>query len=125
TPLTRDQLMPPPGPRSREVRGRDRMTFEAMFVVETFLYWAFLSAIALGTARVVWVTSLALVAAGRPPPRANDSFRQSVSVLIAAYNERTAIARTLQAVLEGDELPLEIIVVDDGSTDGTIYEVAR
>src|SRR5207237_2549926 len=74
---------------------------------------------------VVGVTALALVPAGGPPPRANDSFRPSVSVLIAAYNERTVIARTLQAVLEGDELPLEIIVVDDGSTDGTSDEVAR
>src|SRR5262249_56831085 len=29
------------------------------------------------------------------------------------------IARTLRAVLDGEDSPLEVIVVDDGSTDGT------
>jgi poly-beta-1,6 N-acetyl-D-glucosamine synthase len=48
-----------------------------------------------------------------------------VSVLIPAFNERAVIARTVRAVLVGLEPPLEVIVVDDGSSDGTGDEVAR
>jgi poly-beta-1,6 N-acetyl-D-glucosamine synthase len=48
-----------------------------------------------------------------------------VSVLIAAYNEAPVIARTMAAVLGSTHPPLEVIVVDDGSTDGTADEVQR
>jgi glycosyltransferase involved in cell wall biosynthesis len=51
-----------------------------------------------------------------------------VSVVIPAYNEAEAIAPTfeeVQAVMDEAGLEGEIIVVDDGSTDGTADEVAR
>ncbi len=115
--LTRDQVMPRLAQRDRALRGADLVTFEGAFAVQTFLYWAFLAAIALGSARVVFITALALIAARRP--NVASRYRGTVSVLIAAYNERLLIARTLRAVLEQDDPPLEVIVVDDGSTDGT------
>ena len=122
--LTRDQVMPVLAPRDRALRGVDRATFESAFLVESFLYWAFLTAIALGAARVLWVTTLALVAASRPHPLP-EAPELSVSVLIAAYNEGKVIARTLRAVLECEAAPAEVIIVDDGSTDATAEEVAR
>ncbi|HET7226016.1 MAG TPA: glycosyltransferase [Candidatus Eisenbacteria bacterium] len=120
--LSRDQVMPPLARRDRALRGVDRATFDLAFVIESFLYWAFLTAIALGAARVLWITSLALIAARwrRPLPTGDVG---SVSVLIAAYNEAAVIGRTVQAALGGDTSPLEVIVVDDGSTDGTADEV--
>ena len=51
-----------------------------------------------------------------------------VSVVIPAYNEAAAIGPTLvqiEAVLREAGLPAEIIVVDDGSRDGTAAEVAK
>jgi glycosyltransferase involved in cell wall biosynthesis len=48
----------------------------------------------------------------------------TVSVIIPAYNRATLLPRTLDAVLAQTAPPDEIIVVDDGSTDGT-PEVAR
>jgi cellulose synthase/poly-beta-1,6-N-acetylglucosamine synthase-like glycosyltransferase/peptidoglycan/xylan/chitin deacetylase (PgdA/CDA1 family) len=42
-----------------------------------------------------------------------------VSVLIAAYNEELVITRTLEYVLASAHPVSEVIVVDDGSTDGT------
>jgi biofilm PGA synthesis N-glycosyltransferase PgaC len=47
-----------------------------------------------------------------------------VSVLLAAYNEEKVIARTLRSVLASDFPLLEVVVVDDGSVDGTA-EVVR
>jgi len=45
------------------------------------------------------------------------------SVVLAAFNEEPVVARTLRSILNSDYPILEIIVVDDGSTDGTADEV--
>jgi cellulose synthase/poly-beta-1,6-N-acetylglucosamine synthase-like glycosyltransferase len=45
-------------------------------------------------------------------------------VLIAAHNEAKVIARTIERILESDYPHLEIVVVDDGSTDATAAVVA-
>jgi len=42
-----------------------------------------------------------------------------VSVVIAAYNTEAYIQEALESVLDQDWRPFEVIVVDDGSTDGT------
>src|SRR5438132_14303342 len=47
-----------------------------------------------------------------------------VSVLIATYNARPFIAETLDSVLAQTYRGVEVIVVDDGSTDGT-WEVLQ
>jgi dolichol-phosphate mannosyltransferase len=51
-----------------------------------------------------------------------------LSVVIPAHNEEGSVAATVDgvsAVLSGREIPHEIIVVDDASTDGTAEVVAR
>ncbi|MGH3024525.1 MAG: glycosyltransferase [Gaiellaceae bacterium] len=42
-----------------------------------------------------------------------------VSVLVPAYNEETVIATCVRAALEADYPELEVLVLDDGSTDDT------
>jgi len=42
-----------------------------------------------------------------------------ISVVIPAYNAEKTIVRTLESVLSQTVSPLEVIVVDDGSRDGT------
>jgi cellulose synthase/poly-beta-1,6-N-acetylglucosamine synthase-like glycosyltransferase/peptidoglycan/xylan/chitin deacetylase (PgdA/CDA1 family)/spore germination protein YaaH len=124
--VTRDKVMPPVSQRDRALLGGDKVAFWALFVTESFLRWAFLAGIALGAARMLWMTVLALVSWRRERRRRFDlEHAPTVSVLIAAYNEQPVIARTIAAVLANKVQPLEIIVVDDGSKDGTAEEVER
>ena len=43
----------------------------------------------------------------------------SVSVVIPTYNRRDTLARALDSVFAQTRTPFEVIVVDDGSNDGT------
>ncbi len=56
------------------------------------------------------------VARDGPPP---------VTVIVPAYNEEAGIAATVRSLAASDYPELEVIVVDDGSTDGTADIVAR
>jgi glycosyltransferase involved in cell wall biosynthesis len=51
--------------------------------------------------------------------------RPLVSVVVAAYDCERYIAATLESALAQDHEPMEVIVVDDGSTDSTAEIVQR
>ena len=48
-----------------------------------------------------------------------------VSVIIPARNEERTIETVVRSVLRSTYMPLEVLVVDDGSTDGTAAIVKR
>ena len=51
----------------------------------------------------------------------------SISVGITTHNEATSIGGTLRALASqiAPDLEVEVIVVDDRSTDATLYEVSQ
>ena len=119
-----DVVMPAVSPNDELLVGLDRVSFNTVFTFETILGITFIFAVILAVGRVLFIIPLALVARRKARREVFDpAYRPSVSVLIAAYNERPVIARTVHSVLANDYPDLEVIVVDDGSTDGTGDEV--
>jgi len=55
----------------------------------------------------------------------NAAFTPPVSVIIPAHNEASGIGETVGSILASDYPHLEVIVVDDGSTDDTAGVVER
>ena len=57
-----------------------------------------------------------------------ESEQTSVSVILPAYNEESAVAsqvEAIQKVLHSSHIAHEILVIDDGSDDGTAAEALR
>ena len=89
--------------------------------LQAAMHWLFALAIALGLARLVALCGLAIWSSRKaiPPPPLSASDGLTVSVLIPAFNEAKVIAASVEGILESCHANLEVIVIDDGSTDGT------
>jgi cellulose synthase/poly-beta-1,6-N-acetylglucosamine synthase-like glycosyltransferase/peptidoglycan/xylan/chitin deacetylase (PgdA/CDA1 family) len=81
---------------------------------------AFLVLAALALLRIILLIALARRHAVRvAPPGDLTTYRPGVSVIVPAYNEELGIAAAIRSLAGSDYPDLEIIVVDDGSTDAT------
>ena len=58
-------------------------------------------------------------------PRMRSGFEQPVTIVVPAYNETANIAASLRSLLQLEYPAYEIIVVNDGSTDGTLETLIR
>jgi cellulose synthase/poly-beta-1,6-N-acetylglucosamine synthase-like glycosyltransferase/peptidoglycan/xylan/chitin deacetylase (PgdA/CDA1 family)/spore germination protein YaaH len=117
---TRDQVFPAISPKQRITADINRAFIYATYVVGNVLTVLFLTAIFLGIGRIVIMGALATVQARREKVRIFvPDFLPSVSVIIAAYNEAKVVNKTIATLLASDYPRLDILVVDDGSKDGT------
>jgi cellulose synthase/poly-beta-1,6-N-acetylglucosamine synthase-like glycosyltransferase len=69
---------------------------------------------------------LALIAEFRPKhPPVFDTPNPLVSVIVPAYNEEKVIANCVKSIESSEYKNIEIILVDDGSTDNTLQVMRR
>jgi cellulose synthase/poly-beta-1,6-N-acetylglucosamine synthase-like glycosyltransferase/spore germination protein YaaH/peptidoglycan/xylan/chitin deacetylase (PgdA/CDA1 family) len=116
---TRAQLMPPLSAREQLVARADGLIFTMYEWSLLSIAFIFILGIGLVSGRAIIVGLLAIIEKFRPPPPDHPDFQPLVSVLIPAYNEESVVVYTINSVLESDYPKLEVIVVDDGSTDST------
>ena len=53
-------------------------------------------------------------------PRAYSDFKPPISLLVPAYNEESTIVASIHSLLQLSYYEYEIIVINDGSKDGTL-----
>ena len=126
--MTPAQALPPASRTDADLL-LDRLGFGFFRGVDALLRALFVTAIVLGLARLAFLAVLALVhrirAPGRTPAPLDPAAGPLVSVLIPCFNEEKVIAASVAGILASDWTNLEIIVLDDGSRDGTAAEVQR
>jgi cellulose synthase/poly-beta-1,6-N-acetylglucosamine synthase-like glycosyltransferase/peptidoglycan/xylan/chitin deacetylase (PgdA/CDA1 family)/spore germination protein YaaH len=94
----------------------DVAVFIALAAIAAILSFIFFIAITLGIVRALSLTALAATAPRDVPPAGKD---QLISVLIPAFNEARVIEASVRRVLASTGAQIEVIVIDDGSADGT------
>lgn len=118
--LSRDEVMPIATDRLTPF---DRASFVTIAGIGHALVWIFWGAITYGVTRSLIVLLLALFR--RRHPFSPPDRPMSVTIAIPAFNEELVIAEGIASALASDYPDLRIIVVDDGSTDGTAAAVER
>jgi cellulose synthase/poly-beta-1,6-N-acetylglucosamine synthase-like glycosyltransferase/spore germination protein YaaH/peptidoglycan/xylan/chitin deacetylase (PgdA/CDA1 family) len=124
--MTPAQAMPATSRSSVEL-WIDSLGFGFFRYVNFLLTALFITAIVLGVARLIFLASLALThrltAPGRAPPMLDPETGPTVSVLIPCFNEEKVIVASVARILHSSWPRLEVVVLDDGSTDATAAKV--
>jgi cellulose synthase/poly-beta-1,6-N-acetylglucosamine synthase-like glycosyltransferase/peptidoglycan/xylan/chitin deacetylase (PgdA/CDA1 family)/spore germination protein YaaH len=116
---TRAQVMPPLSHEEQLLAGADSFIFGLFHWLRLSIAFIFVAGILLVSGRALFIGLLALAEKLRPAPKDHPEYQPQVSVLIPAYNEAAVIGETVRAALSSRYAKLEVIVVDDGSTDAT------
>jgi cellulose synthase/poly-beta-1,6-N-acetylglucosamine synthase-like glycosyltransferase len=119
------RLSPPPTPfASRAIHAGVIVLWilllAAPFGLHGILFWsAGLVYVLYDTLLLVFTFALTLHLAFRSRPDASGGERLSVGVIVAAKNEAVVLPTTLQALLDQEGAPEQILIADDGSDDET------
>jgi len=116
---TRAQMMPPLSQKEWIFVRADAFIFEIYRLFRSGIAFIFVAGILLVSGRALIIGLLALIEKLRPPPLENPGYQPEVSVLVPAYNEESVILDTVRSTLASAYPKLEVLVIDDGSTDRT------
>lgn len=126
--MTNAQVMPPTA-RAAPSLWLDRIGFGFFHGFQIVLRTLFITAIALGVARLVVLGVLAVVhrvqIARRTPPMPDPVTGPLISVLIPCFNEAKVIESSVRRILASHWPRMEVLVLDDGSSDGTADVVRK
>ncbi|KMN44785.1 glycosyltransferase [Bacillus sp. LK2] len=117
----RDEVMPPVSSEDKQYLLYNKAVFSGAGYSKHILTTIFYIAIGLGIFRFLFLIYFAFKQQKKIKSRlfVNSSYQPFVSVVIAAYNEEKVIAKTIRSILDSNYREFEVIVVDDGSKDGT------
>lgn len=117
---TRDEVMPQVYSSDSRFIRYDGVTFMGIYLLLSLLASMFYLAIAIGMFRLIFL----IYFSGKQHKNSgavdvDKDYKPFVSVVIAAYNEEKVISKTINSILDSDYDDFEVIVVNDGSKDGT------
>lgn len=117
--ISRDKLMP-------QLDQREWLFVQAaniwMFVRIwgwTVIVWLFYLTTGISILRIVFLGALVIKSERKRRKTTLAPLTQLVTVIVPAYNEEKVVAKTIDGVLRSSYANIEILVVDDGSTDKT------
>ena len=118
--LQRAQVMPTVPAKEQMASTVNDLTFTLWKNASVALAVLFVIGIVLGALRMVPIVAGAVVQSRRAARRDQiESLPERFAVLIPAFNERKVICKSISSLLNSPLTNFDIIVVDDGSTDGT------
>ena len=116
---TRAQVMQPLSHEEWLLARADAFIFDVFRIFRAGIGFIFIAGILLVSGRALVIGLLALAEKLRPAAPENPDYKPSVTVLVPAYNEEAVILDTIRSALASGYPKLEILVIDDGSTDHT------
>jgi cellulose synthase/poly-beta-1,6-N-acetylglucosamine synthase-like glycosyltransferase len=99
-----------------------------VFGVVVIVYFATLNALYIGFTALAW-RSITRYLSSREYAAVDEAFASPmtppISILLPAYNEQAGVVQSVTSLLQLRYPELEVIVVNDGSTDDTLGELSR
>lgn len=117
---SRDAVMPQVKANDEQFIAFNRALFNTAYNWHNMVMLLFYSACGLGVLRMLLLLYLSNLHKKKTSIEMIKNYEKGISVIIAAYNEENVICNTIDSVLQSNFKDLEVIIVDDGSTDGTL-----
>jgi peptidoglycan-N-acetylglucosamine deacetylase len=125
--LNQDAVMPLVVEEEIMVASSNLVVFQMLSWLGWLIYYLFIFGIGFSILRLIFISALAIY---EPHHQEQNTFMMEgyyplVTVVVAAFNEEKVICKTIHSLLDSDYPNLEVIIVDDGSTDLTYQTLLR